>query len=127
MQRHTPVAAESGHLPDRLFYKIGEVSELAGVPAYILRYWETEFEVLQPKKSRSGQRLYRKKDIETLLQIKELLYRDGFTIAGAKAKFRALAGKRRGSQAKNQRKEEILQSLRIIREGLENILLSLDS
>jgi DNA-binding transcriptional MerR regulator len=121
MQRHHPVAAESGHLPDRLFYKIGEVSKLTGIPAYILRYWETEFEVLQPKKSRSGQRLYRKKDIETLLQIKQLLYRDGFTIAGAKAKFRASAEKKNVSQTGNQRKEEILQSLRTIREGLEKI------
>ena len=121
MQRHPPVAAEHGHLPDKLFYKIGEVSKLAGIPAYILRYWETEFDVLQPKKSRSGQRLYRKKDIETLLQIKQLLYRDGFTIAGAKAKFRVPAEKKNGSQTRNQRKEEILQSLRIVREGLEKI------
>jgi len=121
MQRHPPVAAESGHLPDKLFYKIGEVSKLTGIAAYILRYWETEFDVLQPKKSRSGQRLYRKKDVETLLQIKQLLYRDGFTIAGANAKFRSPPEKKNGSQTRNQRKEEILQSLWIIREGLEKI------
>ena len=121
MQRHPPVAVENGHLPDKLFYKIGEVSKLMGIPAYILRYWETEFGVLQPKKSRSGQRLYRKKDIETLLQIKQLLYRDGFTIAGAKAKFRAPMKKQNGSQTRNQRKEEILRSLQIIREELEKV------
>jgi DNA-binding transcriptional MerR regulator len=121
MQRHVPVAAESDHLPDKLFYKIGEVSQLTGIPAYILRYWETEFDVLQPKKSRSGQRLYRKKDIEILLQIKQLLYREGFTIAGAKAKFRTLGEKKSGSLPRNLRKEEILQSLRSIREGLEKI------
>ncbi len=121
MQRHPPVVLENGRLPDKLFYKIGEVSKILGIPAYILRYWETEFDVLQPKKSKSGQRLYRKKDVETLLQIKQLLYGEGFTIAGAKARFRAPMKKQNASPMKDQRKEEILQSLRIIREGLEKV------
>jgi DNA-binding transcriptional MerR regulator len=121
MRRHPPVASESVHLPDKLFYKIGEVSRLTGIPAYILRYWETEFEILQPKKSRSGQRLYRKKDVETVLQIKQLLYRDGFTIAGAKARFRSLPERQGASKGRNQKQEDILGSLRIIREGLERI------
>jgi len=119
-RRHPPVSLESGPSPDKLFYKIGEASRLTGIPAYILRYWETEFEVLQPQKSRSGQRLYRKKDLDTILQIKQLLYREGFTIAGAKGRFRAQGEKQESSKEKT-RSQEILRSLRIIREGLEEI------
>lgn len=119
-RRHPPVALEKDSFPDKLFYKIGEVSRLTEVPAYILRYWETEFEVLHPQKSRSGQRLYRKKDLETILEIKQLLYQEGFTIAGAKVKFRTQGERQESSKEKNQR-QEISRSLRAIREGLEEI------
>ncbi|HEX7153227.1 MAG TPA: MerR family transcriptional regulator [Thermoanaerobaculia bacterium] len=68
-------------------YKIGEVCRLADVQPYVLRYWETEFPQLAPNKSGGGQRLYTQREIETILRIKELLYRDGFTIAGAKKKL----------------------------------------
>src|SRR5512144_3083320 len=71
-------------LPDKLYFKIGEVSELLGVEAYVLRYWETEFPVLSPKKSGTGHRLYRRKDVELLLRIKHLLYDKKFTIEGAR-------------------------------------------
>ena len=71
---------------DRL-YKIGEVCKLADVQPYVLRYWETEFPQLAPNKSGGGQRLYTRREIDTVLRIKELLYRDGFTIAGAKKKL----------------------------------------
>jgi DNA-binding transcriptional MerR regulator len=74
-------------IPDKLFFKIGEVCELVGVQAHVLRYWETEFPTLQPQKNRSGQRTYRRKDVEMALRIKELLYEEGFTIAGAKRKL----------------------------------------
>lgn len=74
-------------IPDKLFFKIGEVCELVGVQAHVLRYWETEFPMLQPQKNRSGQRTYRRKDVEMALRIKELLYDEGFTIAGAKRKL----------------------------------------
>jgi len=74
-------------LPDKLFFKIGEVSELAGVEQHVLRYWEEEFDVLNPQKNRSGQRLYQKKDIEQILEIKKLLYSERFTIAGAKRRL----------------------------------------
>ena len=74
-------------IPDKLFFKIGEVCEIAGVQAHVLRYWETEFPMLQPQKNRSGQRTYRRKDVEMALRIKELLYDEGFTIAGAKRKL----------------------------------------
>ena len=70
-------------IPDKLYFKIGEVSELLGVEAYVLRYWETEFPVLSPKKSGTGHRLYRRKDVELLLRIKHLLYDKRFTIEGA--------------------------------------------
>ncbi len=75
-------------LPEKLYYKIGEVAEAAGVEPYVLRYWETEFKEISPIKSRSNQRLYRKKDIETILWIKQLLYQEGFTIDGARRRMR---------------------------------------
>ena len=74
-------------IPDKLFFKIGEVCELVEVQAHVLRYWESEFPMLQPQKNRAGQRTYRRKDVEMALRIKELLYDEGFTIAGAKRKL----------------------------------------
>jgi DNA-binding transcriptional MerR regulator len=71
-------------VPQKLYYKIREVSEIVGVEAHVLRFWEMEFSALSPPKSKSGQRTYRPKDIELLLQIKKLLYEEGFTIAGAR-------------------------------------------
>jgi DNA-binding transcriptional MerR regulator len=73
--------------PDKLFFKIGEVCDIVGVQAHVLRYWETEFPMLQPRKNRSGQRSYRRRDVEMALRIKQLLYDEGFTIAGAKRKL----------------------------------------
>jgi len=73
--------------PDKLFYKIGEVSRIAGVEPYVLRYWETEFPFLRPRKNKSGQRVYIRKDLELVLQIKKLLYEDRFTIEGVRKKF----------------------------------------
>jgi DNA-binding transcriptional MerR regulator len=75
--------------PKKLYYKIREVCEIVGVEAHVLRYWETEFAALSPPKSKSGQRTYRPKDIELLLQIRKLLYEDGFTIAGARKNLSA--------------------------------------
>ena len=75
-------------LPDKLYFKIGEVSSLVGVKPYVLRYWETEFEVLKPGKAPSRHRLYKKKDVELLLEIKKLLYAEGYTIEGARKKLR---------------------------------------
>ncbi len=75
-------------IPDKLFFKIGEVAEIAEVEQHVLRYWEDEFDVLKPNKNRSGQRLYQKKDIDQVLEIKRLLYADKFTIAGAKNKLK---------------------------------------
>ncbi|HVS80539.1 MAG TPA: MerR family transcriptional regulator [Pyrinomonadaceae bacterium] len=74
-------------IPEKLFFKIGEVCELAGVQAHVLRYWETEFPMLAPQKNRSGQRTYRRRDVEMALRIKQLLYDEQYTIAGAKKKL----------------------------------------
>ena len=75
---------QNNALPDKLFFKVGEVSTIAGVPAYVLRFWETEFSRIKPKRTPSGQRLYRKRDVELILQIKYLLYDKKFTIPGAR-------------------------------------------
>ena len=83
--------------PSKLFYRIGEMSRLTGLEPYVLRYWETEFPQIKPDKGRSGQRLYKKKDLDTILQIKQLLYKEGFTIAGARKK---LNGKKNKTQPK---------------------------
>ncbi len=72
------------HIPDKLYFKIGEVGKLAEVPTHVLRYWETEFNGIQPKRARSNQRLYRREDVELILKIKVLLHERGFTIAGAR-------------------------------------------
>jgi len=71
-------------IPDKLFFKISEVCEIVGVEPYVLRFWETEFPNFAPGKSRAGHRVYKKKDVENVLRIKELLYDRGFTIAGAR-------------------------------------------
>lgn len=81
----------SPEIPDKLYFKIGEVSELLGVEPYVLRYWETEFAVLSPKKSGTGHRLYRRKDVELLLRIKQLLKEKRFTIEGARQSLQAEA------------------------------------
>jgi DNA-binding transcriptional MerR regulator len=89
----TDVALQAGgpEIPDKLYFRIGEVSELLGVETYVLRYWESEFPSLAPKKSGTGHRLYRRKDVETLLRIKHLLYEKRFTIEGARQAMQAEA------------------------------------
>jgi DNA-binding transcriptional MerR regulator len=79
---------EKVQIPDRLYFRIGEVSRLASVPPYVLRFWEKEFRRINPKRTPSGQRLYRKKDVELILTIKHLLYEKKFTIEGARRKLR---------------------------------------
>jgi DNA-binding transcriptional MerR regulator len=73
--------------PEKLFYKIGEVSRVVGVESYVLRYWETEFSFLNPRKSKSGQRIYAKNDVDLILQIKHLLYEEKYTIDGVRRKL----------------------------------------
>jgi DNA-binding transcriptional MerR regulator len=83
-----PVAGEVV-IPDKLYFRIGEVSRLCGLPSYVLRFWETEFRQLKPSKGSTGQRMYRKLDVENVLRVKKLLYDQGFTIAGARQQLRA--------------------------------------
>ena len=84
-------SANAPEIPDKLFFRIGEVSTMLGVEPYVLRYWETEFPSLSPKKSGTGHRLYRRKDVEMLLRIKHLLYDKRFTIDGARQFLQAEA------------------------------------
>jgi len=100
-------------IPDKLFFKISEVCEIVGVEPYVLRFWETEFPNFAPEKSKTGHRIYKRKDVENVLRIKELLYERGFTIAGAR---KQLAKSRRSSQAV---RDEVLSR---VRRELEDIL-----
>lgn len=108
-------------IPDKLYFRIGEVATLCKLPAYVLRFWETEFPQLKPVKSSTGQRMYRRKDVEAVLRIKTLLYEEGFTIVGARQQLRAEA-----SPAKDQAPlpfpTHSSAELRRIRHGLEEIL-----
>lgn len=106
-------------LKDKLFFSIGEVSQLTGIKQYILRYWESEFNLLSPEKTETGQRRYREKDIEVILKIKDLLYKEGYTIAGAKRHLRKKQLKEEGKiieLEKEYLKKELMDMLKIIGE-----------
>lgn len=102
-------------IPEKLYFKIGEVADIVGVEAYVLRFWETEFPSLAPKKTDSGHRLYRRKDVETVLRIKELLYDKGFTIAGARKRVS-------GRNADPDAQDTAVEKLDKVRAELEDIL-----
>lgn len=110
-------------IPDRLYFRIGEVARLCKLPAYVLRFWETEFPQLKPGKSSTGQRMYRRRDVESVLKIRTLLYDQGFTIAGARQALRA--------ESKNGKSQPALPfmaapappgGLKHVRQGLKEIL-----
>jgi DNA-binding transcriptional MerR regulator len=84
----------ASEIPDKLFFKISEVCEIVGVEPYVLRFWETEFPNFAPEKSKAGHRVYKRKDVENVLRIKELLYDRGFTIAGARKQLSRTRGSR---------------------------------
>jgi DNA-binding transcriptional MerR regulator len=90
LARRSTKASDASGIPDKPFFKIGEAARLCAVKPYVLRYWETEFHSLRPQKTRSQQRLYRRKDVELLLHIRHLLYDERFTIEGARARLREL-------------------------------------
>ena len=92
------MAQEPVVIPEKIYFKIGEVCELVGVQAHVLRYWETEFPMLSPQKNKSGQRSYRRRDVEIALRVKQLLYNEMFTIAGARKKLQTEA--REGNRPK---------------------------
>jgi DNA-binding transcriptional MerR regulator len=104
-------------IPDKLYFRIGEVSRLTRTEAYVLRFWEKEFPMLKPVKSSSGHRMYRRKDVEMVLEIKKLLYKEGFTIEGARKKLRS---ETKQSGLPFPRAEA--QKLKKIREELDSIL-----
>jgi len=108
-------------IPDKLFFKIGEVAEIAGVEQHVLRYWEDEFEPLRPDKNRAGQRLYQKEDVEMVLEIKRLLYGEKFTIAGAKQKLKERRQKKSPGELETER-EQFLGLKNKIREDLQSVL-----
>lgn len=96
----------ASRIPEKLFFRIGEVCDLIKVQPHVLRYWETEFPMLAPQKNRAGQRVYRRKDVEMVLRIRDLLYEDKFTIAGAKKR---LLEEMRGGSARVKLAEELAQ------------------
>jgi DNA-binding transcriptional MerR regulator len=94
----------ASRIPEKLFFRIGEVCDLIKVQPHVLRYWETEFPMLAPQKNRAGQRVYRRKDVEMVLRIRDLLYEEKFTIAGAKKR---LLDEMRGGSARPRLSEEV--------------------
>ena len=114
-ERTAPVAADiPAEVPDRLYFRIGEVSSITGVPPYVLRYWESEFPALQPRKSGGGQRLYRKRDVALILEIRKLLYQERYTVAGAR--------RRLTEREERARRLEARAAIQRLRAGLEGIL-----
>ena len=126
-KRKTRVQKSAGGevvVPDKLYFRIGEVSRLCKLPAYVLRFWETEFPQLKPTKGSTGQRMYRRHEVECALRIKHLLYQEGFTIAGARQHLKA--------ESKNGKSQSALpfakpsgnrgKELREVRAGLKEIL-----
>jgi DNA-binding transcriptional MerR regulator len=93
MAQHQPIRkhphASGSDIPDKLYFRIGEVARLCEVPAYVLRFWESEFPQLKPHKGGTGQRLYRRRDVEMALRVKNLLYDEGYTIPGARQVFKS--------------------------------------
>ena len=108
-------------IPDKLYFRIGEVAGLCHLPAYVLRFWESEFPQLKPVKSSSGQRMYRRRDVESVLRIKQLLYEQGFTISGARQQLRSEA-KPDKTQAAIPFPMQSSSDIQRIRQGLREIL-----
>ena len=108
--------AHKKELPDKLYFKIGEVSEIAGLPSYVLRFWESEFSKINPTRTPSGQRLYKKSDIDLILKIKHLLYEKKFTIQGAR-KYLTSRYKKKGTLS-----TEVVDEIRSELEQIRDIL-----
>lgn len=108
-------------IPDKLYFRIGEVATLCRLPAYVLRFWESEFAQLKPVKSSTGQRMYRKRDVESVLRIKQLLYEQGFTISGARQQLR-VETKSDKTQATIPFPTHSTAEIQHIRQGLREIL-----
>ena len=121
MARLIQVSPTDVAIPDKLYFRIGEVSELTRTKAFVLRYWETEFSLLRPVKGKSGHRLYRRKDVELIFQIRRLLYEKGFTIEGARRHL-ASDGKNPAEQKHLFQSSLDVGELKAIRQELQTVL-----
>jgi len=108
-------------IPDRMYFKIGEVSEITGVEPYVLRYWETEFDILAPQKSKAKQRVYEKKDIENILAIKNLLWKERYSIEGAQNRLKELKRESRAERIQASRTPEA-KKLRQVKDDLKELI-----
>jgi DNA-binding transcriptional MerR regulator len=126
MIKHQQRIKKPKQIPEKLFYKIGEATRITGVEAYVLRYWETEFPFLKPRKSRSGQRVYVKKDIELINQIKQLLYEERYTIEGVRKRFEEpnleVISSRKEEKTPQSSNDQVRHSLEKVKSSLKNIL-----
>ncbi|HVZ16376.1 MAG TPA: MerR family transcriptional regulator [Terriglobales bacterium] len=116
---------KAGHeivIPDKLYFRIGDVSELLQLPTYVLRFWETEFPQLKPTKSSSGQRMYRRREVELALRIRQLLYEEGFTIPGARERLKVEASPSKNQSALPFPKSSSNGGLKRVRQELQEIL-----
>jgi DNA-binding transcriptional MerR regulator len=112
-------------IPDKLYFRIGEVAKLCKLQAYVLRFWESEFPQLKPVKSSTGQRMYRQRDVENVLHIKKLLYEEGFTISGARQQLKAESKPAKMQSGLPFPKPGRVDSLKKVRQGLQEILVIL--
>jgi len=109
-------------IPDKTYFRIGEISKILGVEPYVVRYWETEFSTIKPIRTKSEQRLYRRKDLEELALIKRLLYQDKFTIAGAKKRLQELRKESPAVSDSGEEYREILQSIKQELKAIRDLL-----
>jgi DNA-binding transcriptional MerR regulator len=108
--------------PDKLFYRIGDVAEITGIKPHVLRYWETEFSGLHPRKTRAGQRIYERRDVELILEIKKLLYEQRYTISGARKLLTRQNQHVAKHAAPRRAKGELSAALKLCREELQDLL-----
>ena len=117
--------SDERELPVKLYYRIGEVAEIVGVEPHVLRYWETEFRSIRPQKSRKGQRIYSRRDVDKLLRVKDLLYTHGFTIAGARKRLRE-TGLEPAATSEDQKSSRLRSELLQLRGEVTSMMAELD-
>ena len=123
MHKPAPESRESiTYLPDKLFYRIGDACKIVGVKPHILRYWETEFPFLKPRKNKSGQRVYVKRDIEFLLRVRRLLYQDRYTIEGVKKKLSGISIRSDNSDVRTGETQNLSEVISHVKKSLKLIL-----
>lgn len=109
------------HIPDRMYFKIGEVCKISGIKPYILRYWETEFDILLTSKSKANQRMYERKDIENILLIKKLLWQDRYSIEGAKKRLKELKQEKRATRLQEEKSDSSIK-LSQVKDELKDLI-----